>query len=79
MHENPSTAGKAVHTLAWNAGRIPGAKRALKAQQVWAIRFWLQREGRVRDRALFDLAMTASYAAAMWSRCVPAMSCLERG
>jgi hypothetical protein len=34
-----------------------GAKRALKPQQVWAIRFWLDREGRLRDRAMFDLAM----------------------
>ena len=25
----------------WNAGRIIGAKRALKPQQVWAIGFWL--------------------------------------
>jgi hypothetical protein len=24
----------------WNAGRMIGAKRALKPQQVWAIRFW---------------------------------------
>ena len=42
---------------AWNAGKVVGAKRALKPQQVWAIRFWLEREGRVRDRALFDLAI----------------------
>ena len=41
----------------WNAGRIVGAKRALKPQQVWAVRFWLDREGRLRDRALFDLAI----------------------
>ena len=41
----------------WNAGRIVGAKRALKPQQVWAIRFWLDQERRVRDRALFDLAI----------------------
>jgi site-specific recombinase XerC len=34
-----------------------GAKHALKPQQVWAIRFWLEREGRLRDRALFDLAI----------------------
>jgi hypothetical protein len=34
-----------------------GAKRALKAQQVWAIRFWLDRERRLRDRAMFDLAI----------------------
>jgi site-specific recombinase XerC len=41
----------------WNAGRIIGAKRALKPQQVWAIRFWLDHEERLRDRALFDLAI----------------------
>jgi integrase len=35
----------------------PGAKRGLKPQQVWAIRFYLDRERRVRDRALFDLAI----------------------
>ena len=41
----------------WNSGRKIGAKRALKPQQVWAIRFWLDRERRLRDRALFDLAI----------------------
>ena len=41
----------------WNAGRKIGAKRALKPQQVWAIRFWLDREQRLRDRAMFDLAI----------------------
>ena len=41
----------------WNAGRKLGAKRALKAQQVWAISFWLERERRLRDRAMFDLAI----------------------
>ena len=41
----------------WNAGRMVGSKRALKPQQVWAIRFWLDREGRLRDGALFDLAI----------------------
>ena len=42
---------------AWNAGRKLGAKRALKPQQVWAVRFRLDREGRLRDRALLDLAI----------------------
>jgi site-specific recombinase XerC len=41
----------------WNAGRMIGSKRALKSQQVWAIRFWLDRDQRIRDRALFDLAI----------------------
>jgi site-specific recombinase XerC len=44
----------------WNAGRMVGAKRALKPQQVWAIRFWLDREGRLRDRALFDVAIDST-------------------
>lgn len=42
---------------AWNAGRKVGAKRALKPRQIWAIRFFLDREGGLRDRALFDLAI----------------------
>lgn len=42
---------------AWNAGRKLGAKRPLKPQQIWAIRFMLDREKRSRDRALFDLAI----------------------
>jgi site-specific recombinase XerC len=41
----------------WNAGRMMGVKRALKPQQVGAIRFWLDREHRLRDRAMFDLAI----------------------
>lgn len=40
-----------------NAGRKVGAKRALKPRQIWAIRFFLDQHGRVRDRALFDLAI----------------------
>jgi integrase len=40
-----------------NTGSIVGAKRALKAQQVWAVRFFLDHEGRTRDRALFDIAI----------------------
>jgi len=42
---------------AWNAGRKVGAKRALKPCQVWAVRFFLDQHRRVRDRALFDLAI----------------------
>jgi integrase len=34
-----------------------GAKRALKPRQVWAIRFFLDQHRRLRDRALFDLAI----------------------
>lgn len=41
----------------WNAGRTVGAKRALKPKQIWAIRFYLSQNHRLRDRALFDLAI----------------------
>ncbi len=41
----------------WNAGRKLGAKRALKPQQVWAVRFRLDQDRRFRDRAMFDRAI----------------------
>jgi len=43
--------------VSWNAGRKVGAKRALKPRQIWAIRFFLDQHRRLRDRALFDLAI----------------------
>lgn len=42
---------------AWNAGKTVGTKRPPTQKQIWAIRFFLDREGRMRDRALFDLAI----------------------
>lgn len=42
---------------AWNAGKMVGAKRPLTQKQSWAVRFFLERERRLRDRALFDLAI----------------------
>jgi Domain of unknown function (DUF4189) len=41
----------------WNAGNMVGAKRPLKPRDVWAIRFFLDEHRRLRDRALFDLAI----------------------
>lgn len=44
--------------VSWNAGRKVGAKRSLKPRRlIWAIRFFLDQYGRVRDRPLFDLAI----------------------
>lgn len=40
-----------------NAGKQVGVKKPLKQRQIWAVRFFLDREGRMRDRALFDLAI----------------------
>lgn len=58
-HSKYDPAAKERHP--WNVGRIVGAKRALKPQQVWAIRFWLERERRLRDRAMFDLAIDSKW------------------
>ncbi len=41
----------------WNAGNMVGAKRPLKPRDVWAIRIFLDEHRRLRDRALFDLAI----------------------
>ncbi len=43
--------------VAWNAGKTVGTKRPLTQKQIWAIRFFLDREERLRDRALFDMAI----------------------
>jgi len=47
----------ALGRSAWNAGKQVGVKKPLKQRQIWAVRFFLDREGRIRDRALFDLAI----------------------
>jgi len=41
----------------WNFGAKIGPKRPFNQKQIWAIRFFLDREERIRDRALFDLAI----------------------
>ena len=51
------TAPAATKRQVWNAGRTVGAKRALKPKQMWEIRFYLNQRRRLRDRALFDLAI----------------------
>jgi integrase len=42
---------------AWNSGKTIGTKRPLTQKQIWAVRSFLDRERRLRDRALFDLAI----------------------
>ncbi|MER9592936.1 tyrosine-type recombinase/integrase [Mesorhizobium australicum] len=55
-HSQYDLVGQGGHS-AWNAGKRVGVKRPLKVRQIWEIRFFLDREGRSRDRALFDLAI----------------------
>ena len=41
----------------WNKGKLTGAKPPLRPKHVWSIRTKLQIEGRVRDLAMFNLAI----------------------
>ena len=58
QRENPSVPlPHARPVVPWNKGRSIGPKPPLKPKQVWAIRLHLQRERRLRDLAMFDLAV----------------------
>jgi hypothetical protein len=41
----------------WNKGKLTGPKPPLRTKYVWSIRTKLQVEGRVRDLAMFNLAI----------------------
>src|SRR3546814_12557817 len=41
----------------WNKGKLVGAKPPLQPKYVWSIRTRLQLDGRLRDLALFNLAV----------------------
>jgi hypothetical protein len=42
---------------AWNKGKLVGAKPPLQPSHVWSIRTKPQMQGRIRDLALFNLAI----------------------
>ncbi|MBL8558795.1 MAG: hypothetical protein JNM47_08760 [Hyphomonadaceae bacterium] len=48
---------KQKRLVPWNKGRVTGQKPPLKPREVWAIRVRLQISNRVRDLALFNLAI----------------------
>jgi integrase len=56
--QNPEIA---IHTSAkrtpWNKGKLTGAKPPLRPKHVWSIRTKLQVVGKVRDLAIFNLAI----------------------
>ena len=57
MQDEVITASTSPKRVPWNKGRLTGAKPPLRPKHVWAIRTKLQIEGRVRDLALFNLAV----------------------
>ena len=43
--------------IPWNKGKLIGQKPPLKLREIWAIRIRLQLANRIRDLALFNLAI----------------------
>jgi integrase len=43
--------------MPWNKGKLIGQKAPLSMQDIWSIRMNLQNKGRLRDLALFNLAL----------------------
>jgi integrase len=43
--------------IPWNKGKLVGQKPPLKLKEIWAIRIRLQLSSRIRDLALFNLAI----------------------
>ena len=58
MNDNqPTTDARPPRRPPWNKGKLVGAKPPLRPAHVWAIRSKLQLEGRLRDVAMFNLAI----------------------
>jgi len=57
MENTQSPTQSASTRVSWNKGKLVGPKPPLRPKNVWSIRTKLQVEGRVRDLALFNLAI----------------------
>jgi hypothetical protein len=58
MNDNDASAtGKPARRPPWNKGKFIGPKPPLRQGHVWSIRTRLQLEKRIRDLALFNLAI----------------------
>ena len=52
-----NTTATAIKYRPWNKGKLTGAKPPLRPKHVWSIRTKLEIEGRIRDLAMFSLAI----------------------
>jgi len=57
MQNNPSLILPMPTRTPWNKGKLIGAKPPLKPKYIWSIRAKLQMAARVRDLAMFNLAI----------------------
>lgn len=51
------TTARSSPRISWNHGQIVGTKPPLKPKHIWAIRTRLRHDGRVRDLAMFNVAI----------------------
>ena len=57
MQDDIATTDKILCHQPWNKGKLTGPRPPLRPKHVWSIRTKLQVEGRVRDSAMFNLAI----------------------
>jgi integrase len=57
MGDFENSIATAISRRPWNKGKLTGAKPPLRPKHVWPIRTKLQIEGRLRDLAMFNLAI----------------------
>ena len=57
MYEQTSKTSPSEVRVPWNKGKLTGQKPPFTLKQIWAIRIRLQIERRIRDLALFNLAI----------------------
>jgi len=57
MYDDQTSHSGSTKSTPWNKNRIIGPKPPLKPQEIWAIRTRLQLANKVRDLALFNLAI----------------------
>jgi hypothetical protein len=51
----------------WNKGKLVGQKSPLRLKDIWAIRIRLQLGERLRELALFNLALSRSPVSGHWT------------
>ena len=51
------TVATSLRRRPWNTGRLVGSKPPLRLKQIWGVRVRLQMTNRLRDLAMFDLAI----------------------
>jgi hypothetical protein len=61
----------------WNKGRLTGQKPPLKLKEIWAIRIRLRLSARVRDLAMFNLAIDSKLRACDLTRLKVRDICLD--